>query len=82
MTFQAYLDTINAKTGKTPEDLRKLATATGIVTPDMKAGDLVAWLKKEFDLGRGHSMAAWNVFVTNGWVQPKQTKLKTAARKK
>jgi hypothetical protein len=82
MTFQAYLDTIKAKTGKTPEDLRKLATAAGIITPQIKAGDLVAWLKQEFGLGHGHSMAVWNVFVTNGWVQPKQTKLKTAPKKK
>ena len=26
MTFQAYLHTIKAKTGKTPDDFRKLAT--------------------------------------------------------
>lgn len=82
MTFQAYLDTIKAKTGKTPDDLFKLATKAGIVKPDMKAGDLVAWLKQEFELGHGHSMAVWNVFVTKGWVQPKQTRLKTPVDKK
>lgn len=27
MSFQAYLDTIKAKTGKTPEDFKKLAEA-------------------------------------------------------
>jgi hypothetical protein len=81
MTFQAYLDAVKAKTGKTPEDLCKLATTAGLLTPDVKAGDLVAWLKQEFGLGHGHSMAVWNVFVTNGWAQPKQTKLKAAAKK-
>jgi hypothetical protein len=80
MTFQAYLDTIKTKTGKTPEDLFKLATRAGIVKPDMKAGDLVTWLKQEFELGHGHSKAVWNVFVTKGWVQPKQTKLKTPSK--
>jgi hypothetical protein len=34
----------------------------------MKAGDLVAFLKKEFDLGHGHSMAIWAVFKDKGWV--------------
>ena len=34
----------------------------------MKAGDLVAFLKKEFGLGHGHSMAIWAVFKDNGWV--------------
>lgn len=82
MTFQAYLDTIKAKTGKTPEDLRKLANAAGILTPEIKAGDLVAWFKQEYGLGHGHSMAVWNVFVTSGWVKPKQTRLKTPAKKK
>ena len=42
MTFQAYLDNIKAKTGKTPEDLMKLAKKRGLLRPDMKAGELVA----------------------------------------
>jgi hypothetical protein len=62
--------------------LFKLATKAGVVKPDMKAGDLVAWLKQEFELGHGHSMAVWNVFVTKGWVTPKQTQLKTPPKKK
>ena len=45
----------------------------GLLKPDMKAGELVAWLKEEFDLGHGHSMAIWAVFKDKGWVQsPKQ----------
>ena len=66
--FQSYLDTIKAKTGKTPEDFKKLAETAGVLKVDMKAGELVDWLKKEFDLGHGHCMAIWNVFVTSGWV--------------
>ena len=47
MSFQAYLDNVRAKTGKTPEDLRALAEKAGVFSPEMKAGDLVAWLKKD-----------------------------------
>lgn len=68
MSFQAYLDNIKAKTGKTPEDFKVLATEVGVYHPDMKAGDLVAWLKKEFGLGHGHSMAVWAVFKAEGWI--------------
>lgn len=76
MSFQAYIDNIQAKTGKTPEDFKLLAQKANILRPDMKATELVDWLKKEFDLGHGHAMAIWNVFISNGWVETKNTKLK------
>ncbi len=57
MTFQAYLDTIKAKTGKTPEDFRALAAERGLLEPGVKTGQIIEWLKDEFDLGRGHAMA-------------------------
>lgn len=76
MSFQAYLNNIFAKTGKTPEDFKKLALTDGILNPEIKAGELVEWLKAEHQLGHGHAMAIWNVFVTNGWVQAKNSKLK------
>lgn len=69
MSFQAYLDNIKAKTGQTPEDLKTLAAKAGVFRPEMKAAELVAWLKKDFDLGHGHSMAIWAVFKDKGWVQ-------------
>jgi len=64
MSFQAYLDNIQAKTGKSPNDLRKLAerrgfTEHGKLKPEVKAGDIVNWLKQEFKLGHGHSMAIY-----------------------
>jgi len=74
MTFQAYIDNIKAKTGKTPEELKDLAAKAGVYRPDMKAGELVAWLKKEFDLGHGHSMAIWAVFKSRGWVESPKNK--------
>jgi hypothetical protein len=59
MSFQAYLDNIKAKTGKTPDDFRKLAAKKGLV----KTGEIVAWLKAEFDLGHGHANAIAHVLV-------------------
>jgi hypothetical protein len=70
MSFQAYLDNIKAKTGKTPEDFRKLAEEKELLNAELKAGDLVAWLKEDFGLGHGHAMAIWNVFKSEGWVKP------------
>lgn len=57
MTYQAYLDNIQAKTGKTPEDFKALAAKKGFLEPGAKAGDIVAWLKRDFGLGHGHAMA-------------------------
>ena len=51
MTYQAYLDTIKAKTGKTPDDFRRLAAKKGL----MKYPELMVWLKSEFGLGHGHA---------------------------
>jgi hypothetical protein len=70
MSFQAYLVAVKAKTGKTPEQLKALASKAGVFSPDMKATALIAWLHQEFGLGRGHSMAVWTVFKEKGWVAP------------
>ena len=64
MSFQAYLDTIKAKTGKSAADFKTLAaekgfTQDGTLKPDVKAGQIVDWLKSDFDLGRGHAMAIY-----------------------
>jgi hypothetical protein len=62
MSFQAYLDNIQAKTGKSPVDFRRLATEKGFaergkLKSGVKAGAVVAWLKDDFALGHGHAMA-------------------------
>jgi hypothetical protein len=64
MSFQAYLNTIKSKTGKDPEDFRKMAEEKGFsqggqLKPEIKAGEIVDWLKGEFDLGHGHAMAIY-----------------------
>ena len=75
VSFQAYLDNIKTKTGKTPEDFKKLAKEKGLLKPGFKASDLVKWLKGDFELGHGHSMAVWAVFKSKGWVEePKRKK--------
>ena len=59
MPFQAYLDNIQAKTGKSAEDLKALATEKGYLEPLAKAGVIIDWLARDFDLGRGHAMAIY-----------------------
>jgi hypothetical protein len=64
MSFQAYLDNIQAKTGKTPNDFKQLAeekgfTQDGQLKATTKAGNIVSWLKADFDLGHGHAMAIY-----------------------
>jgi hypothetical protein len=68
MSFQAYIDNIKSKTGKSPEDFKKELEDDGLLSPDMKATDLVNWLKQNYELGHGHSMAIWAVFKSKGWV--------------
>ncbi len=62
MSFQAYLDNIQTKTGKSPDDFKAMAADKGFATAQglaagIKAGDVVNWLKQDFDLGHGHVMA-------------------------
>lgn len=71
MSFQAYIDNVKTKTGKSPKDFMMLMKKKGVFSPDMKASVLVLFLAKEFDLGRGHSMAIWAVFKDEGWVTKK-----------
>lgn len=64
MSFQAYLKNIKEKTGKGPDDFKKLAekkgfTKQGEIKPEVKAGEIVAWLKQDFELGHGHAMAIY-----------------------
>ncbi len=61
MSFQAYLDTIETKTGKTPREMLALAAQKGFEGPSVKAGQVIEWLKNDFDLGRGHAMALVHV---------------------
>ena len=61
MTFQAYIENIKEKTGKSPEDFKALAKKKGLLKPGVKAGEIVAWLNEDFGLGRGHAMAIYSL---------------------
>ncbi|MCO8274292.1 DUF4287 domain-containing protein [Actinoplanes sp. TRM 88003] len=65
MSFQAYLDNIEAKTGLTPRQFIALAHERGLDEPSTKAGAIVEWLKEDYGLGRGHAMALVHV-IKNG----------------
>lgn len=64
MSFQAYLDTIEKKTGLTPRQLLEKANARGFDSTT-KATPIIQWLKEDYDLGRGHAMAMVHV-ITKG----------------
>ena len=67
MSFQAYIKNIQAKTGKTLDDFKKLAEQKGFLSngklaPTIKATEITNWLKEEFELGHGHAMAIYATF--------------------
>jgi hypothetical protein len=53
MSFQAYLDNIEEKTGKTPNEF--IAEAKRKKLTESK--DIIAWLKNDYGLGLGHARA-------------------------
>ena len=65
MSFQAYLDNVEQKTGKTPNEFIALAREKGFDDPTVKATEIVNWLKTDFELGHGHAMAIVHV-IKNG----------------
>ncbi|PFG30328.1 DUF4287 domain-containing protein [Paramicrobacterium agarici] len=61
MSFQAYLDAVDTKTGLTPRELLQIAQNRGYDKPEVKAGVILEWLKDDYGLGRGHGMAMVHV---------------------
>ena len=57
MSFQAYIDNIYTKTGKSPEDFLKAAKDKDMLGPDVKVMEIVNWLTEDYGLGHGHAMA-------------------------
>jgi hypothetical protein len=70
MSYQAYLDAIEKKTDRTPRQLLDEAAERGF-TPTTKAAEVVAWLKDEYDVGRGHAMAFYGVLKNGSTISDK-----------
>lgn len=67
MGFDGYLNSIKAKTGKTPADFAALAAKKGLTT----RAALMAWLKGDIGLGHGHANLIAHLLLSAG--QPKVT---------
>ena len=82
MSFQAYLDNIQKKTGKTPADFYKAAKSQGVLGPTLTASRFVAWLQQDFGLGHGHAMAIWTFFKRENWLPTANKASKPQAKAK
>lgn len=57
MSFQAYLDAIEARTGLTARQLMQAARERGFHHPHVDVDTIAAWLKDDYDLGRRYATA-------------------------
>jgi hypothetical protein len=64
MSFQAYIDAVEKKTGKTPAVLLEEAAQRGY-GPTTKATVVIDWLAADYGVGRGHAMAFFHL-IKNG----------------
>lgn len=69
MSFQAYLDNVEKKTGKTPNDF--IAEAKKKKLTEFK--DIIAWLKNDYGLGMGHARAVAYVILHGPEFEVRQT---------
>ena len=69
MSFQAYLDNVEEKTGKTPNEFIAEAKEKNIT----EFKDIIAWLKKDYELGTGHARAIAYVIQHGAEFELRQT---------
>lgn len=62
MSFQAYLDKVEAQTGLTPRQFIRLAEEQGF-DATTKSTVVLTWLKEEHGLGHGHAQAMVHVIL-------------------
>lgn len=77
MSFQAYLDNIEDKTGVTPQQFIDKATAKGFDNTT-KAGDILQWLADDYGLGRGHGMAIVHIIKHGAVISDKHVNSRSA----
>jgi hypothetical protein len=80
MSFQAYLDAVEKKTGLTPRQLVDIAIEKGFSDTTVKAGAILDWLKNDYDLARGHGMAIVHVIKNGAQIDVKHVGTKGAHR--
>lgn len=78
MSFQAYLDSIQKKTGMSVADFEAAAKKKGLLRVDVRAAEAIAWLKKDYGLGHGHAMALYGVLWRR--FEPKRTAVEKVDR--
>jgi hypothetical protein len=64
MSFHTYLKNIEEKTGVSPEAFINLATQKGFIEnnklkAEIKANQIINWLKEDYQLGHGHAQAVY-----------------------
>ena len=69
MSFQAYLDKAEEKTGRTPQALVDEAAQRGLTTH----AEILAWLKEDYGLGAGHGRAVAHVVLHGPTFEVKHT---------
>jgi len=69
MSFQAYLDNVEEKTGKTPNEFIAEAKEKNIT----EFKDIIAWLKRDYGLGVGHARAIDYVIRNGAEFEVRQT---------
>jgi hypothetical protein len=80
MSFQAYLDNIQEKTGKTPNEFIAMAKEKGFDKTGTKAGEIINWLKQDFNLGHGHAMAIVHIIKHGDKISDKHVNSKGVHR--
>jgi hypothetical protein len=76
MSFQAYLDNIEVKTGKTPQQFISEANTKGF-GPDTKSSEIIQWLADDYGLGRGHAMALVHIIKKGAKISDKHVNSST-----
>jgi hypothetical protein len=69
MSFQAYLDNIEEKTGKIPNEFVQEAKEKDLT----KHKEIVDWLKNDYGLGTGHARAMAQVIIHGPEFEVRQT---------
>ena len=69
MSFQAYLDKVEALTGKTPQEFVDMAREKNLT----QHKEILAWLKSDYGLGTGHARAIAHVILHGPEFEVRQT---------